>query len=211
MRVSTQPSVVFALLVASCFLGPGCETAGSNTAGGALVGTGLGAVTGAIIGSATGRGNAAAGALIGAAAGGVGGALIGNAQDKREQQADAAVQAQYTQAQVAAERAALTNNDIVYMAKSNVGDGVIINSIRSRGGRFDTTPDAIVQLKANGISDAVIQTMQSTPPPSATVPPPGAVAGGPYYAPGVVVAPAPLVGVYVRPRPYYYGYGWRRW
>ncbi len=204
MGIRRQSAPAVFLLATSCFVGSGCETT-SNTAGGALLGSGLGAVTGAIIGSATGRHNAAAGALIGAAAGGVGGALIGHAEDEKEKKQAAAAQAQYQQAQAAAEQVALTNNDIVYMTKNGLSQQVIINSIRQRGGRFDTTPDAIVQLKAVGVSDAVIQVMQTTPPPSATVVPPGA-----YGPPGVVVAPAPAVGVVVAPRPYYYGY-WHRW
>jgi hypothetical protein len=84
------------------------------------------------------------------------------------------------------------------MVRSGLSPEVIINSIHSRGGRFDTTPDAIVQLKANGVSDYLIQVMQTTPPPSASVPPP--VAYGP--------PPGPAVGVVVRPY-WGWGYGWR--
>ncbi len=207
MCIKHRSLSVCGLLLSLCVFGTGCQTTdNTNAVSGGILGTGLGALTGAIIGSATGRHNAAAGALIGAAAGGVGGALVGHAQDEKNQQTSNAIQAQYRQAQAAAEQQALTNSDVVYMVKNGLSEQVVINSIRSRGGRFDTTPDAIVQLKAQGVSDVVIQAMQQTPPPSATVPPPGG-----YYTPeGVWVAgPAPVV--YVRPRPYYYGYGWRRW
>ena len=87
------------------------------------------------------------------------------------------------------------NDDVVYMVKSGVSEQVIMNSMRERGGRFDTSPEAIVNLKSNGVSDAVIYAMQTTPPPSAMVPPPGAVYGPPP-GPAVVVRPA-------------WGWGWR--
>jgi hypothetical protein len=191
--------VICGLLVSTCAFGTGCQTTdNSNAVGGAVVGTGLGALTGAIVGSAFGRRDAAAGALIGAAAGGLGGALVGHAQDEKNQQNAQAAQAAYQQAQAQADQAALTNADVVYMVRSGLSPEVIINSIHSRGGRFDTTPDAIVQLKANGVSDYLIQVMQTTPPPSATVPPP--VAYGP--------PPGPAVGVVVRPY-WGWGYGWR--
>jgi len=191
--------VICGLLVSTCAFGTGCQTTdNSNAVGGAVVGTGLGALTGAIVGSAFGRRDAAAGALIGAAAGGLGGALVGHAQDEKNQQNAQAAQAAYQQAQAQADQAALTNADVVYMVRSGLSPEVIINSIHSRGGRFDTTPDAIVQLKANGVSDYLIQVMQTTPPPSASVPPP--VAYGP--------PPGPAVGVVVRPY-WGWGYGWR--
>jgi len=185
------------MLVLSCFSNTGCQTTDNNNAvGGAVVGTGLGALTGAIVGSAFGRRDAAAGALIGAAAGGVGGALIGHAQDEKNQQTRDAIQAQYQQAQAAAEARALHNDDIVYMVKTGVSDQLIMNSIRERGGSFDTSPQSIVNLKSNGVDDAVIYAMQTTPPPSATVPPPGGAYGPPPPGAAVVVRPA-------------WGWGWR--
>ena len=91
----------------------------------------------------------------------------------------------------------MSNADIIYMVRSGLSSEIIVNSIHSRGGRFDTTPEAIVQLKANGVGDYLIQVMQSTPLPSATVPPPMMAYGAP---------PPPAVGVVVRP---YWGWGWR--
>ncbi|HET6325552.1 MAG TPA: glycine zipper domain-containing protein [Planctomycetaceae bacterium] len=196
MRLRKRLIPVCGMLVLSCFSNTGCQTTDNNNAvGGAVVGTGLGALTGAIVGSAFGRRDAAAGALIGAAAGGIGGALVGHAQDEKNQETRNAVQAQYQQAAAAAEQRAMHNDDIVYMVKSGVSEQVIMNSMRDRGGRFDTSPEAIVNLKSNGVSDAVIYAMQTTPPPSAMVPPPGAVYGPPP-GPAVVVRPA-------------WGWGWR--
>jgi hypothetical protein len=206
MRVVEHRWCVGGLLLA-CLVGSGCEST-PNTAGGAILGTGLGAVTGAIIGSATGRGNAAAGALIGAAAGGAGGAMLGHAEDARQERDQAIAQAQYAREARAAEMAALSNTDIVYMTRNGLSDQVIVGSIRSRGGRFDTTPEGIIELKKSGVSDHVVQVMQATPPPAATVPPP-MVVPGPYYAGGVVVAPPPPVGIYVGPS--WRGRRWHRW
>src|ERR1700685_15630 len=119
---------VFALLVSSCVFGAGCQTTdNSNAVTGGVVGTGLGALTGAVVGSAFGRRDAAIGALAGAAAGGVGGALLGHSQDVKNEQNAAAAQAQYQQAQAAADQAALTNADIVYMVRSGLRGEVGVN------------------------------------------------------------------------------------
>ena len=104
-------------------------------------------VTGAIVGSAFGRRDAAAGALIGAAAGGLGGALVGHAQDEKNQQTRDAIQAQYQQAQAAAEQRALHNDDVVYMVKTGVSDQVIINSIREARRTFRHQPAGHRQLE----------------------------------------------------------------
>lgn len=63
----------------------------SNTAGGALIGTGGGAVAGALIGAAVG-GDPRVGALIGAGVGGLSGAAIGNYMDKQEAELRAQLQ-----------------------------------------------------------------------------------------------------------------------
>lgn len=62
----------------------------SNTAGGALIGAGLGAATGLLVGgSATGRRDAA---LVGAGIGALGGGLIGNYMDSQESELRAQLQ-----------------------------------------------------------------------------------------------------------------------
>jgi uncharacterized membrane protein len=70
---------IAALFVAGCASGP-LSTRESS----ALVGTGLGAAAGGIIGSATGH--AAAGALIGGGLGLLGGALIGDQLQAQQQE-----------------------------------------------------------------------------------------------------------------------------
>ncbi len=185
----------------------GCQNM-NNTQTGAAVGGGLGAVTGAIIGEASGH--AGGGALIGAAAGALAGGLVGNAEDKREERDAAVAQAEYEHAQTQALAQAVTINDVVTMTHSGVGDDVIINAVRTRGCRWDSSPNAVIYLKQQGVSDRVITTMQNTglrPAPVGVVPPP-VVYGPPPPGGVVIVRPG-----YYRPRPYWYGrpYYYRRW
>jgi outer membrane protein OmpA-like peptidoglycan-associated protein len=67
------------------------ETQVSNTAGGALIGAGGGAVVGGIIGAATGN-DPRIGALIGAGVGGLTGAAIGSYMDQQEAELRAQLQ-----------------------------------------------------------------------------------------------------------------------
>lgn len=184
----------------------------NNTQAGAVAGTGLGAVTGAIVGEATGH--PGAGALIGAATGAVAGGLVGNAEDAKEERDAAVAHAQYEHARNQAIAQAVTESDVIIMTRNNVGDDVIINSLRTRGCRWDSSPDSVIRLKHEGVSDRVIQAMQNTgirPVVAGSVPPPA------YYYP----PPPPPVGGVVVVGPGYYGphygpryYGrpyYRRW
>ena len=54
---------------------------------------------------------------------------------------------------------ALTNSDVVKMAKVKLADGIIVSKIKSSACNFDTSVDALVKLKEAGVSDAVIQAM----------------------------------------------------
>jgi hypothetical protein len=173
----------------------------NNTQTGAVAGTGLGAVTGAIIGEATGH--PGAGALIGAATGAVAGGLVGNAEDAREERDAAVAHAQYENARNQAIARAVTEGDIVSMVRNHVGDDIIVNSIRTRGCLWDGTPESVIRLKNAGVSDRVITAMQYSgvhgPATAGTVPPPPS---------GVVV----VTPGYYGPRPYYYGRPYyRRW
>ncbi len=142
----------------------------------ALVGTGIGAVAGAALGDNSGH--AARGAVLGAATGAIAGSLIGSAEEAR-------VERDVALAELAAHRQpALQNHDLVYMAQNGLGEEVIINAIHTRGGSFDLTPAALVQLRQSGVGDRVIVAAQQARP-----------------APTVIVAaPQPEV-VVVRPQP----------
>ena len=78
-RQSKSRSSVVAIVALSLLIG-GCA---NDTQTGALLGAGVGALGGAIIGNNAG-GHGATGALIGAGAGAAGGALIGNASDNKK-------------------------------------------------------------------------------------------------------------------------------
>lgn len=182
-RLLSAASLVLAVCSAGC-------ASMSHADRGALVGTTIGALGGGIIGHQAG--NAGLGAVIGAGAGMVTGALVGDAEDAREERDAAIHRASY--AEMRAALPPLTNADLMYMAQNGLGDEVILNSVRTRGGRFDLAPEALVQLKRNGVSDAVLAEIQRT----------GSTA--PMYAPGPVYVrqPQPVIivePVYVPPPP----------
>ena len=56
---------------------------------------------------------------------------------------------------------AVTNEDIVNMAKSGVGEQTIILLIQKAAPKFVTSPDAVIELKKAGVSDAVLNAMLS--------------------------------------------------
>jgi hypothetical protein len=170
----------------------GCSNL-NHTENGALVGSGIGATTGAIIGHQSGHGDG--GALIGAAAGALGGALVGNAQQMTEERDAAVVAAQQAEWRRQADAQAITNQDVVRMTRGGLSPDVIAGTIRNQGGRFDLSPDALIMLKSEGVNDSVIQSMQTS--------------GGPRFvaapttvtSPAVVTVPGPPSTVYVTPRP----------
>lgn len=54
---------------------------------------------------------------------------------------------------------ALTNDSIIKMAKAGLGDDLIVQSINSQPGSFQTTPADLISLKSAGLSDRVIGAM----------------------------------------------------
>ncbi|MEM9186084.1 MAG: glycine zipper domain-containing protein [Planctomycetota bacterium] len=194
---------------------PSPEYYRNNTAEGTVVGGGFGAIAGSIIG---GRGNRGEGALIGAGIGALTGRLLGKQQDRVDEQQAAAGYAYTAQANARADQLAVTNFDLIEMARAGLSDEVIIGAVRNRGGRFDLSPQGLITLKRNGVSDRVVAAAQGysapdgLPPTQVITPAPRVVAPAP-----VVVRPAPVVrfGVNVGPhyrrhyRPYYRHH--RRW
>jgi hypothetical protein len=63
----------------------------------------------------------------------------------------------------------LTNADIVKMMKSEIADETIILLIQKSPNKFDTSPDALIELRKAGVSDAVIRAVL-TGTPSGTLP-----------------------------------------
>jgi hypothetical protein len=175
---------------------PGPDYYHNDTASDTIVGGALGAVTGAIVGGK----HKGTDALIGAGIGAVTGNLLGRSKDRADERnaAAGAATAANMNAQAAAQNAqaaaqAVTNYDLVNMTKSGVSDDLIISTIQSRGGRLDLSPQALISLKQNGVSDRVVLAAQNMGRGSSYIP-----AGGP------VVAGPPPATVIVAPRPYYY-------
>jgi hypothetical protein len=165
--------------LAGLLAGAGCSSM-DNTEKGAGVGAGVGAGIGALAGSTSGH--AGKGALIGGAAGALLGGAVGHDADKQEKRA--------LEAQVAAQqqvRGPLSLPEVVNMARSGVSDPLIIQQIRTTGSCYNLSPDDIIWLRSNGVSDGVISEMQATR----------------YRPRTVVVAPPPPVvqPVYVVPEP----------
>ncbi len=68
----------------------------------------------------------------------------------------------------------LTNEDIVKMVEAKIGDAVIIGKIKASAAKFDTSTDALIQLKQAGVSDVVLEAMvqaSGVPGRVAAVPP----------------------------------------
>lgn len=59
---------------------------------------------------------------------------------------------------------ALTNADIISMEKSGIGEQTIILTIQKSATKFDATPQALIQLKAAGVPDAVLDAMLNASP-----------------------------------------------
>jgi outer membrane lipoprotein SlyB len=165
----------------------------NDTATGAVVGGGLGAVTGALVGGKDHRGG---GALIGAGVGALTGGLIGNAADAADQRAAATGTAVVAQANAQVAAMAVTNFDLVEMTRAGIGEDVIISTIRSRGGRFDLSPNGLIALKQNGVSDRVVMAAQSSTPGAFVPAAAPAIIGPP---PVMYVQPAPVVRFYSGP------------
>jgi len=143
------------LIAGSCL---GCSNM-NNTQKGAAIGTAGGAAAGAIIGKQLG--STGAGAAIGAVTGLVAGGLIGDSEDKKEAKENAEAQAAYQQNLAIRQARAITNADIVNQVHEGVPDDIICNGIRTRGGNFDTSPQAIIDLQRAGVDSRVIQAMQN--------------------------------------------------
>ncbi len=53
----------------------------------------------------------------------------------------------------------LTNDAVVKMIKAGLGDGIVISTIQNQAGKYFLTPDDLIKLKGQGVSDNVIAAM----------------------------------------------------
>jgi hypothetical protein len=180
----------------------------NDTASGTFLGGAMGAITGAVVG---GRKHTGQNALIGAGVGAVAGNLLGrskDASDERRALSGATAVGQMNQQAVAM---AVTDGDIVQMTRAGITDDVIISTMRSRGTRVDLSPQSLIALRQQGVSDRVVIAAQQMsagsgympgtapigPAVIAEIPPPPAVIVAPVYRP---------YPYWYHPRPYYYGH-----
>lgn len=151
--VTRHIAVVFALVS----LAAGCANA-NNTQKGAAIGAVGGSALGAIVGHQFGK--TGAGALVGGLAGTAVGALAGNAEDESEKREKLAKQVAYERRAREQRDYAMTNRDVVQMVSSGCSDRLICDTIRDRGGNFDMSPHAVVQLHQMGVEDNIISAMR---------------------------------------------------
>jgi hypothetical protein len=112
-----------------------------------------------------------------------------------------------------AARQSVTNYDLITMAQAGLSDQVIINSVQTRGGSFDLSPSAIIELKSRGVSENVILQIQKSSDAPRTV----ALTSSRPVTTIVTTPPAvyvvrprvvPRVGVYFGARPYGHYHRW---
>ncbi len=85
----------------------------------------------------------------------------------------------------------LNNTDVISMSANGLSDDTIIRTMQTQPTAFDVTPAALIDLKANGVSDRVLQAMQGgraqpamvlvEPPPPAVVVEPSIHFGMPFF------------------------------
>ncbi|MDN3507349.1 MAG: YMGG-like glycine zipper-containing protein [Simkaniaceae bacterium] len=128
----------------------GCATKGQT---GALVGTGVGAGAGYLIGGGTG-------ALIGAGVGAVGGGLIGSSLDQRDQDN---LQRQSSSTYKRADNGEqLSINDVIAMSNAGISDSKIIELLQKTNSRYVLSTNQIDFLRREGVSERVINYMMQT-------------------------------------------------
>ena len=161
----------------------------NDTAEGTVVGGALGAITGAVVGGKKKRGE---GALIGAGVGALTGNLLGRSRDQADQYRAAAGAAAVAQANRQTAAQVVSNYDLIRLTQAGVSEDVIIGTIRARGARVDLSPDGIISLKENGVSDRVVVAAQEFARGYATAPPrPRTTIVTEPVPPTVIVAPRP--------------------
>jgi outer membrane lipoprotein SlyB len=170
----------------------------NDTASGTFLGGAMGAITGALVG---GKHHGGQDALIGAGVGAVTGNILGRQKDATDERRAAVGAAAVSQLNQQAAAVAVTNYDLLQMTRAGISEDVIISTMRSRGARIDLSPQALIALKQQGVSDRVVIAAQQI-----------AAAPG-YYAPAgtttvVSEVPPPPSTVIVEPgwRPYHYYY-----
>jgi len=171
-------------------LAAGCA---SHADRGAAIGGLGGAGVGALIGEASGHG--AEGALLGAAVGALGGSAIGDSVDRQNAEIQARMGRQMS--------GAVSPADVVAMVQNGVSEEVIATHIRTNGVQQRIQPGDLITLRNQGVSDYLINTMQTAPAGGIQ---PAGYAQPIYGQPSTVVVEEHVYGppVYYGPRRYWH-------
>lgn len=192
LHKTTIVMAMSAVLVTGC-VHPNGEA--NNTATGALIGAGGGAVFGAALGALGGGGRgAAAGALLGGAFGAIGGTIIGSQMDQQQEE-ELRAEAPDTYVRVQ-QNQPLTVNDVEALAGAKVTDDVIIAQIQNSHTVYHLAANDIIGLHNAGVSDRVVNFMINTPSTVTPAAAPSTVVINsdeppPVQADTVVAAPGP--------------------
>lgn len=123
----------------------------------------MGAGVGALAGED--GGDALAGAAIGSAVGATTGAVVGAALDEAEARNRQIIEAKLGRPLAGA----ASHEDIIALTQAGLGDDVIITHIRAHGVAPRPTAHDLIRLKSQGVSDPVLQAVQTLPPPTTVV------------------------------------------
>ncbi len=127
--------------------------------------------SGALIGGSEGK--SPEGALIGAGVGALTGNLFGRSKDAADRAQAANGYALAQQASQRAQALAVTNYDLVQMTQAGLGETVVLGAIQQRGARLDLSPQGLIDLKRSGVSDRVIVAAQQSATSAGAVVAPG--------------------------------------
>jgi hypothetical protein len=75
---------------------------------------------------------------------------------------------------------ALDNDAVVKMTKSGLGEDLIVSMVQNQPGHYDLTPDTLVSLKSNGVSEKILAAMAAKNNAPAAPAAPAAAAADPY-------------------------------
>ena len=91
----------------------------------------------------------------------------------------------------------MTNDAIVSMVKAGLGEELILSKIKTSTGQYDTTTNAIIKLKTEGVSDKIIQAMMGAPSAASPALPPASSVPAPLATPTPAVPPPGVPGMMV--------------
>ncbi len=66
---------------------------------------------------------------------------------------------------LAAQQPTVTNDDVLALLKAGLSAAIVVAKIQASDCRFDTSPDALVKLRAQNVPDSVLLAMVQAGPP----------------------------------------------